>query len=88
MSCGVGHRLDSDPKLPWCRLAGTAPFRPLAWEPPYAEDAALKKTKKKIKGPYGKSNLETSFLFFVFLPFLGLHSWHMEVPRLGVEMEL
>ena len=26
--------------------------------------------------------------FFVFLPFLGLHLWHMEVLRLGVESEL
>ena len=24
------------------------------------------------------------FFFFVFLPFLGPHPWHMEVPRLGV----
>ena len=24
------------------------------------------------------------FFFLVFLPFLGLHPWHMEVPRLGV----
>ena len=24
------------------------------------------------------------FLFLVFLPFLGLLLWHMEVPRLGV----
>ena len=24
------------------------------------------------------------FFFFCLLPFLGLHSWHMEVPRLGV----
>ena len=32
-----------------------------------------------------------SMLFFgggVFLPFLGQHPWHMEVPRLGVESEL
>ena len=28
------------------------------------------------------------FLFFVFLLFLGPLSWHMEVPRLGVESEL
>ena len=28
------------------------------------------------------------FFFFVFLSFLGLHPWHMEVPRLGVEPEL
>jgi len=27
------------------------------------------------------------FFFFVFV-FLGLHPWHMEVPRLGVELEL
>ena len=26
--------------------------------------------------------------FFVFLPFLGLLPWHMEVPRLGVQSEL
>ena len=33
----------------WCRLAATALIRPLAWEPPYAADSALKgqKTKKK-----------------------------------------
>ena len=35
----------------WCRPAATALIRPLAWEPPYAEGAALKrqKTKKKKK---------------------------------------
>ena len=34
----------------WCRPAATAPIRPLAWEPPYAEGVALKKNKrKKIK---------------------------------------
>ena len=26
--------------------------------------------------------------FFFFFGFLGLHSWHMEVPQLGVESEL
>ena len=26
-----------------------------------------------------------SDLFFFFLAFLGLHVWHMEAPRLGVE---
>ena len=54
MSCGVGQRRGSDPTLLWlwCRLAATAPIRPLAWEPPYASGAALekdKKTKKKKK---------------------------------------
>ena len=50
MSCGVGHRGGSDPKLLW--LAATALIRPLAWEPPYAAEAAQrnsKKTKKKKK---------------------------------------
>jgi len=28
------------------------------------------------------------FFFFVFLPFLGLLPWHMEIPRLGVQSEL
>ena len=27
----------------WCRPAATAPIRPLAWKPPYAEDVALKR---------------------------------------------
>ena len=27
----------------WCRPAAVDPIRPLAWEPPYAADAALKK---------------------------------------------
>ena len=50
VSCGVGRRHGLDLLLLWlwCRPAATAPFRPLAWEPPYAMGAALKgqKTKK------------------------------------------
>ena len=53
MSCGVGQRFSSDPALLWLwyKLAATGPIRPLAWEPPYAADAALKrqKTGKKKK---------------------------------------
>ena len=51
MSCGVGRRHGSDPMFLWlwCRLAATAPIRPLAWEPPYAAGAAQEKTKKKKK---------------------------------------
>ena len=50
MSCGVGHRLSSDPALLWlwCRLAAIA-LVPLAWEPPYAMGTALEKTKRKKK---------------------------------------
>ena len=36
----------------WCRLAATAPIRPLAWEPLCATGAALKRQKKnKRKQP-------------------------------------
>ena len=41
MSCGVGRRLGLDPALLWLWC------RPVAWEPPYAAGAALKKTKRK-----------------------------------------
>ena len=52
MSCAVGHKLGLDPVLLWlwCRPAARAPIRPLAWEPPYAAEAAQengKNTKKK-----------------------------------------
>ena len=33
----------------WCRPAAVAPIGPLAWEPPYAADAALKNKIKKKK---------------------------------------
>ena len=28
------------------------------------------------------------FVFLAFLSFLGRHLWHVEVPRLGVQLEL
>ena len=51
MSCGVGRRRGSDPAWLWLwyRPASRALIRPLAWEPPYAADAALKDKKKKKK---------------------------------------
>ena len=51
MSCGVGHRHGSDPALLWLwgRPAAGALIRPLAWELPYAVDAALKRERKKKK---------------------------------------
>ena len=44
------NRHGSDPALLWlwCRLGATALIRPLAWEPPYAAGAALKKKKKSF----------------------------------------
>ena len=49
MSCGIGHRLGSDPALLWLwhRPATVPPIRPLAWEPPYAAVVALKRQKQK-----------------------------------------
>ena len=49
MSCGVGCKWGLDLVLLWlwCRPAVTAPIRPLAWEPPYAVGATLKKNKIK-----------------------------------------
>ena len=54
MSCGVGRRHSLDPELLWlrCRLAATAQNESLAWEPPYASDVALEKTKKKKKNSH------------------------------------
>ena len=51
MICGVGHRHDLDLALLWLwhRLAVAAPIRPLAWEPPYAAGAALKRQTKKVE---------------------------------------
>ena len=56
MSCGVGHRCNSDPVLLWlwCRLAASALIQPLAWAPPYVMGVDLKKTKQtnKNRQPY------------------------------------
>ena len=51
MSCGVDCRRGWDPALLWLwrRPVAAAPIQPLAWEPPYALEAALEKTKKKKK---------------------------------------
>ena len=51
MSCGVGRRHGSDLALLclWRGPVATAPMRPLAWQPPYAEGAALKTDKRPKK---------------------------------------
>ena len=51
MSCGVDCRCSSDPTLLWlwCRSVAIAPVQPLAWEPPQAEPAALKRQQQKKK---------------------------------------
>ena len=49
VSCGVGRRRSADPALLVLqrRPAAAAPIGPLAWEPPYAAEADLKKTTNK-----------------------------------------
>ena len=49
MSCGVGRRRGSDPAWLWlwCRPVAVAPIRPLAWEPPYAVEAAQEMAKRQ-----------------------------------------
>ena len=49
MSCGIGHRHGSDPMLLWLwyRLATATLIRPLAWELPCGEGAALKNKEKR-----------------------------------------
>ena len=53
MGCGVGRRRRSDLALLWLwlwwRPVATALIRSLAWEPPHATGAALRKTKIKNK---------------------------------------
>ena len=46
----VGHRYGSDLALLslWCRPVATAALQSLAWEPPHAMGAALKKKKKEL----------------------------------------
>ena len=47
MSCGTGHRCGSGLVLLWHRPLAIALIRPLAWEPPYAVGADLKRQKTK-----------------------------------------
>ena len=71
MSCGVGCRCSSDPKLLWLwrSPAATAPIRPLAWEPPYATGVAPKRQKKNFFCKYCLSPLSPiSPLPFSFEP--------------------
>ena len=49
VTCDVGHKCGSDPVVLWLwrRPAATALIGSLAWEPPYAIGAALKRQKIK-----------------------------------------
>ena len=47
----------------WCRPAATALIRPLAWKPPYATGAALKREKEKKKKEKQQKQQQT-FIFY------------------------
>ena len=74
VSCGAGRRCSLDPALLrlWCRLAAAALIRSLAWELPYASDAALKKktTKKEFIGDFIKEQFP---LYMMFVKYLHVH---------------
>ena len=59
MSCSVGRRQSSNPVLLWlwCRPVATALIQLLAWEPPYAEGAALEMAKGQKKKKKAKKNI-------------------------------
>ena len=71
MSCDVDCRLSSDPIFLWlwCRLATAALNRPLAWEPPYARCATLKRKKikerKVIREGLNESKIKIKIIFCI-----------------------
>ena len=67
MRCGVSCRCGSDPKGLGLGLGPTAlpPIGPIAWDPPYAVGAALKKQKGKRKNSINKGILHFTMLGFI-----------------------
>ena len=62
MGCGVDPRHSLDLVWLWHRRVALAPIGPLAWEPPYAPGAALK--KKKIRDDEGETwQVGDTFIF-------------------------
>ena len=45
----------------WRRLAATAPIRPIAWEPPYAAEAAQETTKRQKKNVFHLRLLSSTY---------------------------
>ena len=75
VSCGAGCRRGSDPMLLWlwCMLAAIAPIRALAWEPPFASGASLKRQKTKIQ----KTNKKTNTIWYhLYLEHNIWHKWN------------
>ena len=96
MGCDVGHRRGSDLALLWLwgRPAARALIQPLAWEPPYVANVALKKANNFNQLGSPESVLIPHSLMVAqkntFFPpaFSWLHLWHMVFLRLKVESEL
>ena len=86
MSCGVGHRCGSNLVLLWLwrRLAAAAPIQLLTWELPYAAGTALKTHTQRQRQ---RKQLSKEGIIIIIV-FLGSHRRHLEVPRLGVDLEL
>ena len=61
MNRGVGHRCGPNPALLWLwgRPVATTPIGPLAREPPYAVDVALKRKRQKKKKKKAFSYLQS-----------------------------
>ena len=71
MSCSVGHRCGSSLALLWLWRgpAATTPTGPLAWEPPYAVGAALKRQKTKKQNKTKQNPLITVYFYYLFVYF-------------------
>ena len=80
VSCGIGHRRGSDLVLLWLWLwlATVAPIRLLAWGPPHAVAAALKKQKQKTK----QTNKQTKQMGRVLILWPWANGFNSE-PRFG-----
>ena len=86
MSC---HRCGSDPELLWllCRQAATALIWSLAWEPPYATDAASKRPKTNKQTKKHPNLLRILFKStFALVETLG-HKWQKSIQK-GMWCEL
>ena len=81
MSCGVSHRLGSDPTLLWLwrRPVATAPFGPLAWEPPYAEGVAQEMAKRQKK----ESFIQYVIPLITVITQESIFLWHLPCYQFG-----
>ena len=64
----------------------------LLWEPFHGQVLSITRNTHLCSAVPSAAQGHTCFffflLFFCFLPFLGPLPWHMEVPRIGVQLEL